>query len=342
MARDVAVIGFDGVQLASVGLFLDLFDRMGRRVAQQFSFRDDFGMQTRVKLLGQSLRPIRVAGGRKLEIDSGLDATPHLIIHIPDFDVEPEAAMRHLTDLRPVIDWLRAQHGTGAHLSATGRGIELLAEAGLLGQGPAPLRRGAAGAFRQRYPQIRVNTVEDIVDRGRIMMARGGAQEMAMLTRLIARHMSSAMAGSLAEAMGIETRQEGLSDDPLVASAQIWLSERASRGLRISMLAAELGVSQQTLIRRFRAALGITPRDYLQIVRVRGAQSQLRDTARPICQIATLAGYDDFKSFQIAFRRHTGMSPSRYRILTRGLAAPIPAPNGSVARTEIEMPLILC
>jgi transcriptional regulator GlxA family with amidase domain len=342
MARDVAVIGFDGVQLASVGLFLDMFDRMGRRVAQQFSFRDDFGMQTRVKLLGQTLRPIRVAGGRKLEVDSGLDATPHLIVHMPDFDIAPDATMAHLENLRPVIDWLRVQHRMGAHLSATGRSIELLAEAGVLGQGPVPVRRSAAAAFRQRYPQIRVDSVEDIVDRGGIMMARGGAQEMTMLTRLIARHMSSAMAGSLAEAMGIETRQEGLSDDLLVASAQVRLSERASRGLRISTLATEMGVSQQTLIRRFRAALGVTPRDYLQIVRVRGAQSQLRDTARPIYQIATLAGYDDLKSFQIAFRRHSGMSPSRYRALTRSITGPIPAPNGSVTRTEMEMPLILC
>lgn len=319
MSRDLAVIAFDGVHLASVGLFLDLFDLMRRRVAEQFKSRDDIGMHTRTRLLGQSARPVRVAGGRRLEVDESFnDDMEHLLIHVPDFEWPEEEFTERLHEMRGTVDWLARQHAKGAHLSATGRGIHLLAEAGLLGKGPIPLSRSEAVSFRLRHPRLRVDTASEILELGRVTMARGVAHEMTMLMRLIARLLSSTMAGSLAEAMGRgESREEGLSDDPLVAAAQVWLAEHASRGARIADLALHLAVSQQTLIRHFHAKLGMTPRNYLRMLRVKSAEPQLRETRRPISQIATLVGYDDLKSFQNAFRTYTGMSASRYRAAHR-------------------------
>lgn len=342
MARDVAVIGFDGACLASIGLFLDLFGQMRLRVAHQFRTRDDIGMHTRAKLLGPSPRPIQVLGGWKLQVEDGLEATPHIYIHVPDFYCSEEATPDYIAKLHSVIDWLRSQYAGGAHLSATGRGIELLAEAGLLGNGPVPVARGAAAEFRRRYPHIRVNTTDPIAEADRIMMARGMTHEMSLLTRLIGRLLSPTMAGTLADAMGMELDRPGLSDDPLVAAAQMWLSERASRGLHIAALAEHLAVSPQTLIRRFRAQLDMTPRDYLRLVRMRSAQSQLRDTKRPVSQIATLIGYNDLKSFQQAFRQHAGMSASHYRALVQSGADPHPSASDPAAKSDFGMPLILC
>lgn len=324
MSRDVTVIAFDGVHLASVGLFLDLFDLMRRRVADQFSSREDIGMDTRIRLLGQGSGAIRVAGGRRLEVDDGLaEGRQHLLIHVPDFEWPDADMAAGLKAIGGTIEWLARQHADGAHISATGRAVYLLAEAGLLGNGPIPISRSAAKSFRLHYSHIRTDIATPILDRESVSIARGMAHEMRMLTGLIGRLMSNTMAGSLADAMGLEEAEKsGLSDDPLVAAAQIWLSERSSRGTRISALAAHLAISQQTLIRRFRARLGMTPRDYLRLLRVRSAQSQLRDTTRSIAQIAALVGYDDLRSFQEAFRAHSGMSASRYRIASRSAPRP--------------------
>lgn len=326
MARDLAVIAFDGVHLSSVGLFLDLFGLMRRRVADQFKSRDEIGMQTRSRLLGQGGRPVRVAGDRRLEVDEGLnDQIAHLLIHVPDFEWPNGVTTEGLSDLRATIDWLARQHAAGAHISATGRGIYLLAEGGLIGNGPVPLPQSAAVAFRLRYPRIRLDVRSVILENGTITMARGVVHETSMFTRLIARLMSFPMAGTLADVMGLEeTERDGLSDDPLVAAAQIWLSAHASAGARISALAAHLAVSQQTLIRHFRARLGMTPRAYLRLLRVWNAQSQLRETNRSIAQIATIVGYDDLKSFQLAFRAHTGMCATRYRVESRATASAPP------------------
>ncbi|WP_336971016.1 helix-turn-helix domain-containing protein [Sphingobium aromaticiconvertens] len=323
MARDLAVIAFDGVHLSSVGLFLDLFGLMRRRVADQFKSRDEIGMQTRTRLLGQGGHPVKLAGDRRLEVDEGLnDQVALLLIHVPDFEWPDGVTTMGLGNLRPIIGWLARQHAAGAHISATGRGIYLLAEAGLIGNGPVPLPQSAAAAFRLRYPRIRVDARTAILENDTIALARGVVHETSMLTRLVARLMSFSMAGALADVMGLqETERDGLSDDPLVAAAQIWLSAHSSAGARISELAVHLAVSQQTLIRHFRARLGMTPRAYLRLLRVWNAQSQLRETSRPIAQIATIVGYDDLKSFQEAFRAHTGMCATRYRVECRASAA---------------------
>lgn len=318
MARDLAVIGFDGVNLASLGLFLDLFSMMRRRVADQYRPRDEVGMHTRIRLLGQGGRPILAAAGKRLEVDDGLrEDIAHMLVHVPDFDWPDGAMDAKLRDLRPAIDWLVRRHAEGAHVSATGRGIWLLAEGGLIGRA-APLPSSMVTAFRLRYPHVRAEMKSPIVEGEGISMARGMAHETVMLTRLVGRLMSFAMGASLAEALGIaEAARDGLSEDSLVAAAQIWLSAHASSGARISELATHLAVSQQTLIRRFRASLGMTPRAYMRLLRVQSAQQQLRETSRHISRIAMLVGYDDVKSFQEAFRAHTGMSASRYRALSR-------------------------
>lgn len=313
MPADIAVIGFEGARLASIGLFLDAFELVRQRVAAMFEARDTVGMATRVRLLTPGGGAVRLAGGRRLSADGGLDDAIHGLIHVPDFDGEQDMIAGD-TEMSRIVAWLGHQHRSGAVLTATGRGVFLLAEAGVLDQGPIALSPVLAPAFHRRYPGVRIDRRAPMVDRGMIVTTRGLATELRMIAHLVERLMSPPMAGSFAEAAALERSEgDGLSDDPLVAAAQVWLGEHYASGARIAALAEQLAVSQQTLIRRFRAKLGTTPRDYVQMLRIRSAQTQLRQTGRPIAQIATLVGYDDLKSFREAFRARTGMSASHYR-----------------------------
>lgn len=313
MPADIAVIGFEGARLTSIGLFLDAFELVRQRVAAMFEARDTIGMATRVRLLAPGGEPIFLAGGRRLPVDGGLDDAVHALIHVPDFDSDQQPAA-DTARLAQIVAWLGMQHRSGSVLSASGRGIFLLAEAGVLGQGPVALAPALASVFHRRYPGVRVDRRAPMIDRGMIVTTRGLATELRMITHLVERFTSPLMAGSLAEATALERSEgDGLSDDPLVAAAQVWLGGHYASGARIAVLASQLAVSQQTLIRRFRAKLGTTPRDYVQMLRIRSAQNQLRQTSRPIAQIAMLVGYDDLKSFREAFRARTGMSASRYR-----------------------------
>ncbi len=83
--------------------------------------------------------------------------------------------------------------------------------------------------------------------------------------------------------------------------------------LKMTELAQLTGLSNSQFTRRFNAALGISPKEYLLRVRVRKSCWLLETTNDTIASIAQQCGFYDHSHFSHAFRRHTGQSPTRYR-----------------------------
>ena len=79
---------------------------------------------------------------------------------------------------------------------------------------------------------------------------------------------------------------------------------------RMRTIAAELGVSQRTLVRRL-AAEGLTFRKVLDDLRLDLTKRYLREQDLPISEIAWLVGYRETSAFNHAFKRWTGRSPKR-------------------------------
>jgi AraC family transcriptional regulator len=67
------------------------------------------------------------------------------------------------------------------------------------------------------------------------------------------------------------------------------------------------------LARVFRRHLGCTPGDYLRRRRLERAAVLLRETARPLSDVALHCGFADQSHFANAFKRHTGVTPGSYR-----------------------------
>src|SRR5262249_18729842 len=82
--------------------------------------------------------------------------------------------------------------------------------------------------------------------------------------------------------------------------------------VRFDALARELGMSPRNFMRRFKDATGVTPKDYLQRLRVRAAQRMLEDEHRRVSEVGAAVGYDDAAFFRALFKRHTGLSPAPY------------------------------
>ena len=69
-----------------------------------------------------------------------------------------------------------------------------------------------------------------------------------------------------------------------------------------------------TLSRRFKAATGRVPGDYVQTLRVAAARELLeRGDGISVREVCTRAGYEDVAFFRQLFKRHTGLSPAEYR-----------------------------
>ena len=72
-------------------------------------------------------------------------------------------------------------------------------------------------------------------------------------------------------------------------------------------------MSPRNFIRRFKAATGLKPVEYLQKLRVRVARHYLEEGDTRVEEIGGRVGYDDAPFFRRVFKRETGLTPSSYR-----------------------------
>ena len=87
----------------------------------------------------------------------------------------------------------------------------------------------------------------------------------------------------------------------------------ASPDLTISSLAEELGVSSVTLAVEFKNETGISPSDYLAMIRFNQAKELLKNTDMLVKEISLAVGYEDDHVFIRRFKKETGKTPGQYR-----------------------------
>jgi AraC-like DNA-binding protein len=102
--------------------------------------------------------------------------------------------------------------------------------------------------------------------------------------------------------------------EPVLAALEM-TEARLAEPLSIAAIAAEVGVTERTLARRFHEELGMPWRDCLRRLRVIRAVEALADPARQITQIAMDVGYNSSSAFNSAFLDFTGQTPSDFRNL---------------------------
>jgi transcriptional regulator GlxA family with amidase domain len=96
----------------------------------------------------------------------------------------------------------------------------------------------------------------------------------------------------------------------------------ANGRLAVAELATEASLSARQLERRFRAQVGIAPRDYANIIRFRSVFDLLTGGAKADwAKLAAEAGYFDQSHLNRDFRRFLGCSPTAFLTQLRGLTA---------------------
>jgi len=98
-----------------------------------------------------------------------------------------------------------------------------------------------------------------------------------------------------------------------ISSIQEYIQSNYSKSIKISELAAQLGLSRSHLYRIFKADKGISIEEYLIDVRINAARSLLSDTQFSCVAIASLVGYSHYTTFFRIFKQKTGLTPQQYR-----------------------------
>jgi transcriptional regulator GlxA family with amidase domain len=101
--------------------------------------------------------------------------------------------------------------------------------------------------------------------------------------------------------------------DEQIGKIQQWMQNNLSETFSLDELAERFSLTKRTLMRRFKQAVGDTPVNYLQRLRVEEAKRLLETSAISFEVIVNKVGYGDVSTFRKLFVQLTQLSPKVYR-----------------------------
>lgn len=105
----------------------------------------------------------------------------------------------------------------------------------------------------------------------------------------------------------------GAQSHSLAAQVKFYLDAKFTEKIRIDELAARFGVHPNHLSRSFRERYDVSPKQYLQTLKLEKAALMLSTTDTAVALIAESLGFDDQHGFSRQFKRYWGVSPLEYR-----------------------------
>lgn len=296
---------------------------------------------------GQHRMAVRILARQRAPFPSavGPPIAPHAAL-----DEVPQSDVVIVTDLNLSVDadprgrwpeegrWVRERLDAGATVCSVCTGGIFLAEAGLLDGQEATTHWSAAGILRKHYPSVRLRPERILCPAGpehRIITSGGAASWEDLALHLIARFCGAVEAVRIAKIFLFGDRSEGQlpfsamgrprrHEDAVIARCQEWIADHYAASNPVARMVQCSGLPERTFKRRFKAATGYTPVDYVQALRIEEAKQLLETGTEPTDVVAHRVGYEDPAFFRRLFKRRTGVTPARYRQRFQALTRPRP------------------
>jgi transcriptional regulator GlxA family with amidase domain len=274
----------------------------------------------RFMVVAEKPGPVRTSVGFTID-------TPYTLADLAEADtiVIPAWHDVHEIPAGPLIETLRTAHGRGARLVSVCSGAFLLAEAGLLDGRRATTHWMYTDLLAARYPDVKVDPNVLYVDEGTIFTSAGTAAGIDLCLHLVRLDHGADVANAVARRMVVPPHRDGgqaqyvqapvpecAGGDALIETLD-WVMQHLDRELTVDRLARHANMSGRTFARRFRAATGTTPLQWVLRQRILLAQRLLETTDRGVEQVATACGFGSPATLRSHFHRIVGTSPLAYR-----------------------------
>jgi LacI family transcriptional regulator len=102
-------------------------------------------------------------------------------------------------------------------------------------------------------------------------------------------------------------------DDAVVARALLFIAEHSHESITVDDVAAATPTTRRSLERRFAKVMRRTISDEILRLRLERAKRRLVETDEPLKYVSAASGFSGRRSFDRAFIRSEGVSPSKYR-----------------------------
>jgi AraC family transcriptional activator FtrA len=268
---------------------------------------------------------IRTEAGLVLDTPFGLDS-------LAEADTIVVPACSDSYGPEPLRAALRAAHVRGARIASICTGAFILAAAGLLDGRRATTHWAHAADMAEVFPTVDVDPNVLWVEDGNIYTSAGAAAGIDLCLHLVRLDFGSEVANALARRMVVPPHRDGgqaqfvatpipRCDSDTLGPLLDWALAHLDEPLTLDDLARQANVSTRTLVRRFQAAAGTTPLQWLLAQRVRRAQHLLEATDEPVERVAGLAGFGTAANLRQHFTRAVGVAPMHYRRTFRGQSA---------------------
>jgi AraC family transcriptional activator FtrA len=234
-----------------------------------------------------------------------------------------------------LIEELRRAHERGARIMSICSGVFVLAAAGLLSGRRATTHWHYVDQLAGAYPDIRVEPDVLYVDEGSVLTSAGSAAGIDLCLHVVRHDYGSEIANRLARRLVVPPHREGGQAQfverpvpPIREGARLGplfdrMRSRLAEDQPVAELAAEVGMSIRTFLRRFKSATGMPPGEWLLAERLLRARELLETTTHSIEDIAAASGFGSPATLRRHFRSRLGTSPAAYRIhFTREQTAP--------------------
>lgn len=272
-------------------------------------------------------QPLTAAGGLRIAVDGGLEL-------LSDADLIVVPGWRDL-DHKPapeITDALRAAARRGARVVSICSGVFLLAHAGLLDGRRATTHWRHAERLARLFPAIKVEPDVLYVDEENVMTSAGSAAGIDLLLHIVRKDYGARVANIFARRLVVPAHREGgqsqfvvqpiaVRTNDRISSVADWMAANLHQSVTIEALADRAAMSVRNFTRRFRAATGAAPIEWLIRLRVRRAQDLLESTDEPIERVAESSGFGAPETLRHHFRKVVGTNPSHWRRSFRGRAA---------------------
>lgn len=317
----IGLLVFDGCQESSLTASLDVF-----RVLEAISARGPAAARVII-----NAEFISVGGGIR-KTAAGLEVvTCRADAELLDALIAPGIHHSSAADINGALAELVPEAQLLARVADAGKpvlgacsAVFLLGASGLLDGRGATTSWWLGPTLHAAFPKIRVEAEGRIFADGVCVTGAGVRSYYDLALWLVQRFAGEEMGRACAKFLLLDLDRQSQTpfvidsmietpSEDLLAKARAWLNERLTAPIRIDDLARHCGVSQRTLLRRFRETTDRSPARYIQSLRLHRAKALLEETMLPVAEIVAQCGYMDIATFRKTFKLRIRLTPQQYR-----------------------------
>jgi transcriptional regulator GlxA family with amidase domain len=304
---------------ASLGLSLSIFQAANRLLEAE-------GKPALFEVATTAMRrgTITTGAGMSLNVATAARNLPDAVLVLGSYLTGSKDMQAWLGE-RDVLDasgYVRDIAARKVEIAAACAGTFVLAQAGVLNGRTATTTWWMSRYFRACFPDVRLDMQRVVVHDGNLTTAGAALAQADLVLHFVARHAGPQLAHACSRYLLLDERtsqsrfpmvQHMVLQDPQLRHAETWVRARLNQSISIPALASALHLTTRTMARRFDAALGLTPLQFVQRLRIEQALHLLRATTHSFEKIAAQVGYADPNALRRLLMREAGATPSELR-----------------------------